>query len=285
MAVDGNASGPASVPNRTVVMDSTHGSALRPDSHAGAPTAARRRDPWALAGGLFALFAASWAWLIYQHWAMQHMDIVEMAMPSTGPWSAEDLVLIFVMWAIMMVAMMLPSAAPILLLFVALSRHLQQPRPRTDWSAFVGGYITVWATFSLLMTLAQWGLLEERLVSPMMEASSTWLSGVLLVVAGLFQLTTFKQACLANCRSPQSFLVAEWRAGVRGAWIMGVRHGLFCLGCCWSVMLLLFVLGVMNVLWIAVLAAFVLLEKMLPNPRWFSLAGGLVFIAWGVALL
>jgi predicted metal-binding membrane protein len=236
---------------------------------------------------LASLCALAWSYLLYMGWGMAHMDVgAAMAfMPRMTSWQLPDLGLVFAMWAIMMVAMMLPSAAPMLLLFAALSRQLQRARPRTHWCAFVGGYVAVWSAFSVVMTLLQWGLLEARLVSPMMETSGKWLGGVLLLMAGLFQFTSFKLACLANCRSPLSFLVAEWRASLSGAWIMGVRHGLFCLGCCWSVMLLLFVLGVMNVVWIAVLASFVLLEKTLPNPRWFSRAAGLAFIGWGVALL
>jgi predicted metal-binding membrane protein len=150
---------------------------------------------------------------------------------------------------------------------------------------FGGGYLAVWSGFSLLATFAQWGLLEARLMSPMMETSSPLLGGALLVAAGLFQFTPFKRGCLAKCRSPVAFLVAEWRSGLFGAWIMGLRHGLFCLGCCWIAMLLLFVLGVMNVFWIATLAAFVLLERTLPNVRWFSAATGVLFIGWGLALL
>jgi predicted metal-binding membrane protein len=172
-----------------------------------------------------------------------------------------------------------------MLLFAALSRKLREPRPRSEFFAFVGGYAFVWSGFSLLAALTQWGLLEARLVSPMMAASSRWLSGALLLAAGLYQLTPLKQACLVRCRSPLAFLRAEWRSGLRGAFVMGVRHGLFCLGCCWAAMLLLFVLGVMNVVWIAALAVFILAEKTLPRSRWLSATGAFVFILWGVVLL
>ena len=236
---------------------------------------------------LVILCLLAWIYLLYMAWGMAHMNVgVDMTiMPRMVSWQVGDLALVFAMWTIMMVAMMLPSAAPMFLLFDALSRQLKQPRPRVELVAFGSGYIAVWAAFSLLATLAQWGLLEARLVSPMMEASSPLLGGPLLVAAGVFQFTPFKRGCLAKCRSPFAFLVAEWRPGLPGAWIMGLRHGLFCLGCCWLVMLLLFVLGVMNVFWIAALAAFVLLEKVLPDARWFSATGGLVFIGWGAVLI
>jgi predicted metal-binding membrane protein len=235
---------------------------------------------------LLALCGLAWAYLLYLAWGMAHMEVgVAMAiMPRMASWQSVDLALVFAMWAIMMIAMMLPSAAPMMLLFAALSRKLREPRSRGEFFTFVGGYVAVWSGFSVLATLMQWGLLEARLVSPMMQASTPWLSGVLLLAAGLYQLTPLKQACLARCRSPLAFLTEEWRKGLRGAFVMGVRHGLFCLGCCWLAMLLLFVLGIMNVVWIVALAAFILAEKTLPRSRWLSTTGGLVFILWGVAL-
>jgi predicted metal-binding membrane protein len=236
---------------------------------------------------LLALCGLAWIYVLYLVWGMEHMEVgAGMAiMPRMTSWGAVDVVLVFVMWAIMMIAMMLPSAAPMLLAFAALSRKLREPRPSTELFTFAGGYVVVWCGFSLLATFLQWGLLEARLVSPMMEVSSRWLGSVLLIAAGVYQLTPLKQTCLARCRSPLAFLTAEWRKGLRGAFVMGVRHGFFCLGCCWLVMLLLFVLGIMNVVWIAVLAAFVLAEKTLPANRWVSAAGGLIFLGWGVALL
>ncbi|HEX8011575.1 MAG TPA: DUF2182 domain-containing protein [Casimicrobiaceae bacterium] len=238
-------------------------------------------------GALVALSALAWAYVLYLAWGMAHMEVgAGMAiMPRMASWQAVDLALVFAMWAIMMVATMLPSAAPMLLTFAALSRKLSPPRPRSELVAFAGGYVAVWTGFSLLAMLAQWGLLEARLVSPAMQASTRWLSGALLLAAGLYQWTPLKQACLIRCRSPLAFLAAEWRKGQRGALVMGVRHGLFCLGCCWLAMLLLFVLGVMNVVWIAALAVFILAEKTLPGRSWLSAGGGLVFSVWGFGLL
>ena len=152
-------------------------------------------------------------------------------------------------------------------------------------ASFACGYIAVWSAFSVAAALSQWALLEFRLISPMMVASAPALSGALLIAAGLYQFTAQKHACLDKCRSPVAFLVAERRDGARGAFIMGLRHGLYCVGCCWLLMLLLFVLGVMNFTWIAALSAFVLLEKTLPKARAFSIAAGVLFLAWGTLLL
>jgi predicted metal-binding membrane protein len=233
------------------------------------------------------LCGLAWAYVLHLAWGMEHMEAGAgmILMPRMISWQAVDLALVFAMWAIMMIAMMLPSAAPMFLQFAALARNVRERHPRRVLLAFIGGYLAVWSGFSLLATLLQWGLLEARLISPMMQVSSPWLSGALLLAAGVYQLTPVRQACLARCRSPLAFLTAEWRKGLRGAWIMGVLHGLYCLGCCWLAMLLLFVLGVMNVVWIAVLAAFILAEKALIGGRWLTIAGGLVLIGWGMALL
>jgi predicted metal-binding membrane protein len=189
------------------------------------------------------------------------------------------------MWSIMMVAMMLPSAAPTILLFAALRRQAAHQRAFADVPVFVAGYIATWAAFGLLATLGQWGLLEARLVSPMMVAVSPVLGGILLLAAGVFELTPFKETLLSECHNPAAFIASNWRKGTNGAFTMGIRHGLYCVGCCGLLMLLLFVLGVMNLIWIALLSIFVLVEKALPNPRWFRTLAGCAFIGWGIALL
>jgi predicted metal-binding membrane protein len=236
---------------------------------------------------LMLICVLAWAYVLYMGWGMAHMDVgAAMAvMPRMISWGPLDLVFVLAMWAIMMVAMMLPSATPMILVFSAISKQLKSARTFTDVAAFVAGYIAMWTAFSVLATLAQWGLLEARLVSPLMVASSPMLSGGVLVATGVFQFTPLKERCLSKCRKPLAFIAAHWRKGTGGAFIMGTRHGLYCVGCCWLLMLLLFVLGVMNLLWIALLAAFVLLEKMLPNVQWFSRLSGVVFIGWGIWLL
>jgi predicted metal-binding membrane protein len=246
---------------------------------------ARERLPVLL--GLGATIALAWAYLLYMAWGMQHMDVgIDMLlMPRMTDWGPVDLALVFLMWAVMMVAMMLPSTLPMVMAFRSQPRHDTARSRAPCIVGFVAGYLMVWFGFSAAMTLIQWALLEARWISPMMDSRSPLFGGLLLVGAGAFQFTPLKQACLSTCRSPLSFLMTEWRPGVGGAWIMGLRHGLFCTGCCWLLMALLFVLGVMNVAWIAALTAFVLLEKTLPSARWISVASGVAFIAWGAWLV
>jgi len=244
-------------------------------------------DRMIVLGALTLICAIAWAYLAYVGWGMAHMDVrLTMAvMPQMVSWGPIDVALVFAMWSIMMIAMMLPSATPTILLFAALRRQTAHSRALADVTVFVAGYVATWTVFSVLASLMQWGLLEAGLVSPLMVAASPALGGTLLLAAGAFELTPFKQACLAKCRNPADFIASHWRKGMRGAFTMGIRHGLDCVGCCWLLMLLLFVLGVMNLIWIALLSAFVLVEKVLPNPRWFRTLAGCVLIGWGIALL
>ena len=238
--------------------------------------------------GLAIVVGASWLYLVYMAWGMANMDqpAAQLFMPAMMHWGLGDLALVFLMWAIMMAAMMLPSAAPMVRVFSRSAEAQSDCSVGSLTGAFVGGYLTVWTLFSALVTLAQWGLLELRLVTPMMDSASGWLSGVLLVSAGAYQFSSFKNACLNKCRTPLGFLMAEWRPGMRGAFVMGLRHGAYCTGCCAMLMLLLFVLGVMNLAWIVVLTLIVLAEKLLPPAStWPSRALGVGFFAWGSYVL
>ena len=233
------------------------------------------------------LIAASWAYLLYMHWGMWHMDAVtdSLLMPSMTGWSVTDLLLVFVMWAVMMVAMMLPSTMPLLLLVAKVNYgRFARERALLGTGIFALGYLVVWTGFSALATLAQWGLLEARLVSPMMQSANPWLSATLLVAAGAYEFTPLKNACLSRCQSPMGFLMTGWREGISGAFAMGIRHGAYCTGCCWLLMALLFVFGVMNLAWIAALAIFVLLQKLLRQPIWFTRATGATLIVWGALI-
>jgi len=246
------------------------------------------RDRLGLLLGLGCVIALAWAYLLYMGWGMEHMDVgVDMAlMPRMTHWEPIDLLLVFLMWAIMMLAMMLPSAAPMILVFAALDRQRREGASHVQRvCAFVTGYVAVWTGFSIFATLVQWGLLEARLVSPMMQSSSPALGAAVLIAAGAFQFTSFKQSCLVTCRSPLAFLAAHWRPAITGAFAMGLEHGAYCLGCCWLLMVLLFILGVMNVVWIAALAAFVLFEKTFPRIGWVGRISGAMLIAWGGGLL
>ena len=235
---------------------------------------------------LAALCAVAWAYLAYLAAAMSS-DMAGMpGMVMTGPWSAADSVAMFVMWAVMMVAMMLPSVSPMVLLYARTLRHrAAQGRPDGSVALFVGGYLLAWTGFSALATLLNWGLHQGGLMNAMMGRATPQVAGVVLIGAGVYQLTPFKDACLTHCRSPIGFLADHWREGGAGATAMGLHHGLYCVGCCWMLMALLFVLGVMNLAWIAVLTVFVLLEKAVPRGRLVSRVSGGALLGWGAWLL
>jgi predicted metal-binding membrane protein len=214
--------------------------------------------------------------------------VMDMAMDAMQPmaWTVGTAVLMFFMWWIMMVAMMLPSAAPMILLFAAVNRKQRDKgSPYVPTGVFAFGYLAVWGFFSLLATAAQWGLERSALLSSMMVGTSVVLGALLLIAAGVWQLTPLKQACLRHCRSPIHFLSHHWRKGRLGAFRMGVEHGAFCLGCCWFLMALLFYGGVMNLYWIVGLALFVLLEKVLPGGHRLGGVAGVGLVAWGGLLL
>ncbi len=239
-------------------------------------------------GGIVIVLAISWGYLAYMAWGMENMDVAAewWLMPRMSNWGGADLALVFAMWAIMMAAMMLPSAVPLLLLLARTnSQRYRRARALLTTNAVGLGYVTAWGAFSTLATLAQWGLLETRLVSPMMASSSPYLSALLLAAAGAYQFTTWKYTCLSQCRSPLSALMTQKRGGIAGALLLGLRQGAYCIGCCWLFMALLFVLGVMNLLWIAALTLLVLLEKFLHQPRWFTRLIGAALLVWAVLVV
>jgi predicted metal-binding membrane protein len=208
-----------------------------------------------------------------------------MAMMQPAPWTIGYAVLIFVMWWLMMLATMLPSAAPMILLYAALTRRQGESRaPYAGTGLFALGYLAVWAVFSAVAVLLQWQLARYALLSPMMVTTSVTIGALLLIAAGVWQFTPLKHACLRHCRAPAEFLTLHWRDGQAGAMRMGVLHGIYCLGCCWTMMLLLFYGGVMNVYWIAGLATLILIEKVAPLGKWISGFAGAALIVWGVTL-
>ena len=235
-------------------------------------------------GGLAGIALVAWSYMFYMAWAMANMDKVEMWMPPTTmvTWTAWDFFMLFIMWAIMMVAMMTPSILPMVAMFTTLNRNRRsRQQPYTPTFIFVAGYLLAWAGFSVLATIAQWPLHTAGLLNPMMDSRSYLMSGVVLVVAGLYQWTPAKDACLKTCRSPLGFLMTQWREGAMGALVMGVRHGIYCVGCCWALMLVLFGVGVMNMLWVLLITAFVLIEKIMPAPGPVRFASGLGLVCWG----
>jgi predicted metal-binding membrane protein len=190
------------------------------------------------------------------------------------------------MWWIMMVAMMLPSAAPMILLFARFNRSQRDKgAPYVPTGVFALGYLLVWAGFSVVAVTAQWALERSGLLSGMMASTSVTLGGVLLIAAGVYQLTPLKYACLRHCRSPLFFISHHWKPGEWGALRRGLEHGAFCTGCCWFLMALLFYGGVMNLFWIMGLALFVLIEKVAPAGHWVGWIMGAGLIAWGGGLL
>lgn len=204
----------------------------------------------------------------------------------TEAWSALDFGLMFIMWWVMMVGMMAPSAAPMILLFAAINRKKRRDgQPFVSTGLFALAYLLVWSGFSLAAVLAQWGLQKTGLLSPTMAGTSAWLGGGVLIAAGLYQWTPIKNACLKHCQSPFGFILTRWREGRGGALRMGLRHGAYCVGCCWMLMALLFVGGVMNLVWVAGLAIFVFAEKLGPRGPWMPRATGALLVAWGVWVL
>jgi predicted metal-binding membrane protein/arylsulfatase A-like enzyme len=240
-----------------------------------------RRDRTVTALALLAVTAIAWAWLLRMQSGMAHDDMA-MAMPDMRSWSAAELFALFLMWAVMMAAMMLPSAAPMILLFAGVQRRrLERAGPAVPTAVFAAGYLLVWTVFSAAAALTQWGLHQAALLSPAMASTSPILGGTLLVIAGAYQWLPFKSACLGHCRSPLGFFGSEWREGSGGALAMGVRHGTYCLGCCWALMTLLFVVGVMHVPWVAAIAALVLVEKVTRVGPWIGRLAGIGLILWG----
>jgi predicted metal-binding membrane protein len=225
-------------------------------------------------GGIAAL-----AWLSVWQIVGGMSTATGMMMTEPMAWSASDVAFAFVLWAVMMVAMMTPSVAPTIFLFARLGQERAEPLART-W-IFLLGYLCVWFGFSALAALGQW-ILHDAGLDSARAFNLSLIGGIVLILAGIFQWTPLKQTCLAQCRSPQSFFLTEWRDGARGALTMGFKHGIFCLGCCWLLMALLFVLGAMNLWWMVALTLLILVEKISPAGIWVSRIAGVVFVALGV---
>lgn len=231
--------------------------------------------------------ALAWTYLVRASGGMRDLSM-SMEMVSIRAWDAGDFVLIFLMWSIMMVGMMVPSAAPTTMLYAAVARKAgRQGTVVAPTFVFVSGYVALWTLFSVFATVAQWALDQAALLSPMMVATSPLLGAGLLVAAGVYQVTPVKLACLRHCQSPAHFISGHWCSGTWGAFRMGLHHGSFCVGCCWVLMGLLFLGGVMNLLWIAAIAIFVFAEKVMPvrHARTASHLTGAAMILSGVAFL
>jgi len=247
-----------------------------------------QRDKIVVISALIGVTILAWAYLFHLAASMPDMSTNGVGpMMQLHPWTGTDFLFMFLMWTVMMIGMMLPSATPMTLLYAGVARKAnRQGTPIAPTSAFVSGYLTMWGIFSIGATLTQAGLHHAALLSPMMMTNNQTLGAGLFLVAGLYQLTPWKNACLEHCRSPTSFIAHHWRTGITGAFRMGMEHGIYCLGCCWALMGLLFFGGVMNLLWIAGLTTFVFLEKVLPMGTWGGrMAGGGMLVTGGMLLI
>jgi predicted metal-binding membrane protein len=259
-----------------------------------------RRDRWIVLGGLTAITLLSWVYILTgagtgmsaksmtRAWLFPHRMT---AMPfHPAGWTLTYWIIMLLMWWVMMIAMMTPSAAPMILLYARAMRYAQGAGQLGNGvvpaAAFASGYLLTWFGFSLFATLLQRGLEVSGGISAMwMASTNAGLSAIILILAGIYQLSPWKHRCLSHCRNPAEFLTHHRRSGRLGAVRMGMEHGAFCVGCCWVLMALLFVGGIMNVLWIAVLGIVVLLEKLAPRGPWFARVTGIVLLGWGAATL
>ena len=244
------------------------------------------RDRVIVYGGVFLVSTMAWAYMFYMGWAMENMHLVDMWMPPQGgsrPWILNDFWMLFVMWAVMMVAMMTPSVVPMVLMYTAVNKGKQKKGlPYSPTFIFLSGYLVAWSLFSIVASAVQYPLHESGLLNPMMNSRSYLLSGSILMIAGLYQWTPLKEACLKACRSPLSFLMTSWKEGYFGAFKLGIHHGLYCIGCCWALMVVLFAVGVMNMLWVLLITVFVILEKVGPVSSFYlRTVTGLLLIIWG----
>jgi predicted metal-binding membrane protein len=249
--------------------------------------AGRWRDRLLALGGLIAVVALSWLYLVRMNVTMSSgnggMD--HMAMPAMVPGLPQQLVAAFVMWSVMMVAMMLPTALPAVTMFGNLARRRSaQTGSASPTALFAAGYVAAWTGYAAVAAVGQVILARAALLTPMLQSASIALSAVILLAAGAFQFTALKDACLTKCRTPLAFFLAEWRDGKAGALTLGLKHGNYCVGCCWALMAVMFVVGAMNLFWMGALTLFVLGEKLAP-ARWrFRHVAGVVLVLWGLAV-
>ena len=251
-----------------------------------------RRDRLVISAALVVITAFAWTYVVWLAGGMADsgMDMPDMGpmTSATAPWQTSEFALVFAMWTVMMVGMMTPSAAPMILLYARVGRQAAtQSKPFASAGWFLGGYLLTWTVFALVATFAQWALQRAALLTPMMERSSDVFGGAVLIAAGLYQWSPLKDRCLRQCQTPWLFIQRHggFRRSAAGSIALGARHGAYCVGCCWALMALLFVGGVMNVLWIAAIAIFVLVEKIIPAGRMLSRLSGAGLFAAGMWLL
>jgi predicted metal-binding membrane protein len=259
-----------------------------------------RRDRAVMLAALLLVSALAWGYLLWLAADMDHMGGMDMSgfrtiptgmgwmAPVTAPWSTIEFAFVFAMWAVMMVGMMTPSAVPMILMYARVGRQAaQQGKPFAASGWLAGGYLLVWIGFALVATCVQWALERSALLTTMMAAASGVFGGIVLIAVGLYQWTPLKNACLRYCQSPLMFIsrYGGFRPDARGSVVLGIRHGAVCVGCCWALMALLFVGGIMNVLWIAAITILVLAEKVIPAGRAIARIAGAGIFVQGVWVL
>lgn len=237
-----------------------------------------------LVGGLTVMIALAWAYTVHMDGHMS-MPAAAFSNPVIQPWTAADAGTAFMMWTVMMIGMMLPTAAPWVLTLAGLTRKEGEARVFRATGGFVFGYLSVWTGYSLIAVALQWLLHDYGLLSPALDRVSGRIGGAVLILVGVYQFLPVKYACLKHCRSPLHFFLTSWRNGRFGAARMGFHHGLFCVGCCWMLMALSFVAGVMNLLWMAAVTVFIFIDHALPIGKWPGRAVGAVLIAWGGGMI
>ncbi len=230
---------------------------------------------------------SAWGFLVYQNWKMVNLPMSEMWMPpnSAWEWTISDFSIVYLMWAVMMAAMMLPTALPVIKLF----SNICQQRYGRDFPfsyLFSLAYLLIWFCFSIILTLLQWQFHSAQWLSSMMENTNAMLASAILITAGIYQFTPLKNVCLNHCRSPLGFLLNSWESGNFGAFKMGIMHGATCLGCCWAQMLIMFVVGVMNITGMVFITVFIVMEKSLLDKKYLmSKTTGSLLCVWGLFLL
>ena len=253
--------------------------AERPLNHPTVLESALRHERAVLAAVLILIPFICWSWIVLMARDMYGTMLGPSAWMMTPVWDWPHVLLLWAMWAVMMAAMMLPSAAPVVLLYAGAARRAEGGRVAAQVYLLAAGYLAVWAVFSLGATALQRVLAEQLVLTPMMEPSSPAAGAVILVIAGLYQLTPLKRVCLRSCRSPLTFLMQRWRSGRVGAFRLGMDHGAYCVGCCWALMLVLFAGGVMNLTVIVALTVWVIVEKIAPFGEQSAHVGGALLLA------
>jgi predicted metal-binding membrane protein len=258
----------------------------------GSPSSSPRHDRIVVAALVLLVAAAAWAFTLHQAVLMDEMEAamwrdMNMSMNGMEPsWTPLDALLLLVMWSAMMTAMMVPGASPMITAFATINRRRRErSAPHVPTAVFLLGYLIAWTGFSIVATALQWLLQMTGLLTTMMQSASYAWSAALFLIAGLYQFSPLKERCLTYCRSPDGFILSEWRDGELGAIIMGLRHGLFCMGCCAGLMLLLFAVAVMDLRWVAALTALVTAEKLLPRPGFWRIAIGVGLLAAGLSYI